>query len=103
MMPYIIQLICYFVILMLINKNLQFLYYSKCSKILNTFLFLFSYKRLVSRAGIHTVLVRIANREDPDKTASPTDLGLFCLSRPFWQATSVQIFRTFTIYKSNIN
>ena len=28
-----------------------------------------------------------ANREDPDLTAS--DLGLFCLSRPLWQATSV--------------
>ena len=28
------------------------------------------------------MLVRIANREDSDKTAS--DLGLRCLSRPFW-------------------
>ena len=34
------------------------------------------------------MLVRIANNEDPDQTASE-DLGLHCLSRPFWQATSV--------------
>ena len=36
----------------------------------NTFLFLFSNKMLVFRAGIHKMLVRIANREDPDQTAS---------------------------------
>ena len=40
--------------------------YSKCSKILNAFLFLFSNKILVFRAGVHKILVRIANREDPD-------------------------------------
>ena len=44
--------------------------YGKCSKILNAFLFLFSNKMLVFRAGIHKMLVRIANREDPDLTAS---------------------------------
>ena len=53
----------------------------KCSKILNTFLFLFSNEMLVFRTGIHKMLIRIANREDPDQTAS--DLGLHCLSRPF--------------------
>ena len=42
----------------------------KCSKISNTFLFLFSNKMLVFRAGIYKMLVRIANREDPDQTAS---------------------------------
>ena len=42
----------------------------KCSKISNTFLFLFSTELLVIRAGIHKMLVRIANREDPDQTAS---------------------------------
>ena len=42
-----------------------------CSKILNTFLFLFSKKMLVFRAGIFTkMLVRISNREDTDQTAS---------------------------------
>ena len=64
--------------------------YSKCSKISNTFLFLFSNKMLVFRAGIHKFLVRVANREDPDQTASsdcffrssliwvcPVYLGLF--------------------------
>ena len=39
------------------------------------------------------MLVRITNREDPDQS----DLGLHCLSRPFWQATSVQNFRTFSV------
>ena len=37
----------------------------KCSKISNTFLVL-----LVIRAGIHKMLVRIENREDPVQTAS---------------------------------
>ena len=38
---------------------------------------------LVIRAGIHNIIARIANREDPDLTAS--DLGLPCLSKSFWQ------------------
>ena len=41
------------------------------------------------RNGIHKKLVRIANREDPDQTASESDLGLPCLSRAFWQSPSV--------------
>ena len=40
------------------------------SKISNTFLFLFSNKMLVLRDRIHKILARIANREDPDQTAS---------------------------------
>ena len=44
--------------------------YGKCSKISNTFLFQFSNKMLVFRAGIQTMDIRIANREDPDQTAS---------------------------------
>ena len=44
--------------------------YGKFSKILNTFLFLFSNKMEVIRAGIHKMCVRIANREDADQTAS---------------------------------
>ena len=46
--------------------------YSKCYKILNTFLFLFANKMLVFRIwilNIHKKLVRIANRKDPDQTA----------------------------------
>ena len=39
--------------------------------------------------------VRIANREVPDQTASA--LSLPCLSRPFWQAASVENFSTFTL------
>ena len=38
------------------------------------------------------MLARIANREDPDQTASKqSDLRLRCLSRSFWQATIVEI------------
>ena len=44
--------------------------YSKCSKISNTFLFMFSNKMLVFRADIDKFLVRGANREDPGQTAS---------------------------------
>ena len=53
---------------------------------------------LVTRAGNHKI-VRIENREDPDQTASKkqSDQGLHCLSRQFWQATSVQFFRTSTV------
>ena len=40
-------------------------------KISNTFFsFLFSNKMLVIKVGIHMMLVRKANREDPDQTAS---------------------------------
>ena len=50
------------------------------------------------------MLVRITNRENPDQTAEKqSDLGLRCLSRPFWQATSVQNFRTFTKHSESIN
>ena len=75
--------------------------YGKCSKISNTFLFLISNKMLVFRAGIHKFLVRIANREDLDQTASTEAVrpGLPCLPKSFWQATSVQNFRTFTVIR----
>ena len=68
------------------------------SKTLNTFLFLFAKKILVWRAGIQKMLVRIANRDDPDQTASSEAVwsGSARLSRLFWQASSVRNFRTFT-------
>ena len=44
--------------------------YGKCSKIWNAFHFLVSKKKCITRAGIHKVIVRIANREDPAQTAS---------------------------------
>ena len=44
--------------------------YGKRSRILNTFLVLFTYKMLVINDGIHKMLVRIAKMEDPDQTAS---------------------------------
>ena len=40
-----------------------------------TLLFLFSTKMMVIRATIHKMLVRIANREDPDQTASEEAVG----------------------------
>ena len=40
------------------------------SKFSNTFLFMFSNKILVTRAGSHKMLGLIANREDPDQTVS---------------------------------
>ena len=58
--------------------------------------FLSSNKFLVFRAGIHITLVRIVNREDPDRTVS---LGLTCLSMPFCHATSARNFRKFSIFK----
>ena len=39
--------------------------YGKCSKISNTFLFLFSINMLVFRAEINKTLVRIANGDNP--------------------------------------
>ena len=48
----------------------KILYNGKCSKISNTFLFRLLYKMLVIRAEIHKMYVRIANREEPDLTAS---------------------------------
>ena len=59
-------------------------HYDKWSKFFNTFLFLFSNKMLVFRAGIHKMLARIVNREDPE-----SGLDLCCLSRPFCQNTTV--------------
>ena len=44
------------------------------------------------------MVVSIANREDPDWTASSADLGLRCLTRFYWQSTSVRNFRTLTIF-----
>ena len=52
---------------------------------LKSSLFLFSYKMLVIRAGLHKMLVRIANSEEPDETASSEDLGLHCLPKAVWQ------------------
>ena len=49
--------------------NLQYSY-GKCSKIKNDFLFLFSNKMLDIMTGIYKLIVRIANREDQDQTAS---------------------------------
>ena len=41
-----------------------------CSKIFKTFHFLFSKPMWVIRAAIHKMVVRVANREEPDQTAS---------------------------------
>ena len=44
--------------------------YGKYSKLLKTFLSLFSNKILVIRDGSHKILEKIANMEDPDQIAS---------------------------------
>ena len=44
--------------------------YTECSNFLNTFLFLFLTKMLAIRAETDKMLVRTANREEPDQTAS---------------------------------
>ena len=56
-----------------IISTLRYRNYGKSSK----FSFLFANKMVVIRAGNNKMLVRIANREDPDQS----DLGLCCLSR----------------------
>ena len=59
------------------------------------FLFLFSNKMLVTRAGIHKMHVRIANGEDHDQQSdlSQHDLSQHCGggggALPFWLATVV--------------
>ena len=57
------------------------------------FIAVFSFYSLmiVIRVGIHRMVIRIANRKDPDQTAlkKQSDLCLLCLSRHFWQANSV--------------
>ena len=56
---------------------LVLLHKSSRSKIPEHFSFFYQIKNL---------LVRTANTEDPDQTAlEKADLGLHCLSRPFWQ------------------
>ena len=56
----------------------EYILYSKCYKFSNTFLFLFLSKILVIRAGIDKMLVRIANREEPDQTACSEAVIWFC-------------------------
>ena len=50
-------------------RSNPYIMYGKCSKILNTLLFLFSNKMVVIRARNNKMLVRIANRGYPDQTA----------------------------------
>ena len=50
---------------------------------------------LIFRAGIHKILVRIVNREEPDQKQS--DMDLPCLSRLFDRQLSVRNFKIFTL------
>ena len=45
---------------------------------------------LVIRAGIHKMLVGIANREDPDQMKKQFDLDLHSLTRPFGRQLHVE-------------
>ena len=72
-----------------INHGLEFTHMANVLKFECLFLFLFSNKIFLIRAGIQKMLVRIAKREDPDKTASKqSDLVPF-LARLVLQAASV--------------
>ena len=51
------------------------------------------FSNILFRADVHKMLVSIANRKDQKQS----DLGLHCLSKPFWQAIGVQNFRTFVL------
>ena len=48
-------------------------------------------------AEIHKLLATVAKGKIGLLPQKQSDLGLFCLSRHFWQVTSVQNFRTFPI------
>ena len=69
--PFVVKI---FVLCLFLSGCLrQVLLYCKCSKILNMSPVLFSNKTLVKlsfKAGIHKTLVRITNREVPDKADS---------------------------------
>ena len=73
--------------------------YGKCSKVLNTFLFLFSNRFWLSQLK----LTKCSSEKQTVKTKirlllqKQSDLGLPCLSRLLYQATTVQNFRTFTV------
>ena len=66
--------------------------FSKSSEIRNMFLSLYS-----TNIWLSGLEFTIANREDPEQTY----FDVPCLSMPFWQATSVQNFKTFTVIQSN--
>ena len=78
-------------------KNLAL---GKCSKISNIFLVLFSNKMLFFQGWN---LQKCMLEKQTGKTLirlllqKQSDLSLHCLSKPFWQATSVQNFRIFII------
>ena len=65
-------------------------YYSKCSKISNTFLFLLSNKMLVIMAGIYIMLVILANKEEPHQTVS---------SEAVWSGSALFV-KTFLTFES---
>ena len=52
-----------------------FMNYCVCSKMSNTFIFLFATEMYVIRAGIQKMLVRIANSKDDNPTASSGAVG----------------------------
>ena len=50
-------------------------------------------KTSANKCWLSGLVVPKANRENPDQKKQ-SDLGLLCLSMPFWQATSVRNFIT---------
>ena len=77
------------IIQLLHYQTFTILIFCKYSKVRTLFLF-----RSLIRAGIHKMLIRIANRKDTQKQF---DLGLRCLTMTFWQTTSAGNFRKSTV------
>ena len=82
-------------------QNCSFIHYGNRSTISNTFLSLSLIKCWKSGVG----LIKCLSEWQTGKTLirlllqKQSDLGMSCLSKLFWQATSVRNFRTFTVHK----
>ena len=82
----------------------QHVSYNTTVNVLKFQTFLVSNKILVIRVEIHVMLVRIQTGKTLIRLLlqKQSDLGLPCLSRPFWQATSVGNLRISTVrYKQH--
>ena len=79
------------------NKQLYFRHMVNILKFQTLFSFC-SHKHVGYQGWNSQMLVNIENREEPEGLLQKQSyLGLPCLSRFLWQATTVQNFRKFTI------
>ena len=78
-----------FFVLIVMTLNLKvFCNYGNCSKILTTFSLSVLKEIVYACQNTGKTMIRLLRKM--------SDLGLCCLSKPFWQVT-IQNFRTFTI------